>query len=129
MNPVSKTLGSTRPGKRRRSRRLRKKLRVGEFRELGFEMAVQVAQSLEPAADDAFWEAFIVECIEGRGLAYGGALTGYVTRAGRGSVSAQDREAVQAWLAGRPEVSTFELGPLDDVWYPSYAPPAEGTRP
>jgi uncharacterized protein len=103
---------------KRRSRRLRKKLRVGEFRELGFELAMHFHANLAASADNAFWNAFIVECIEARGLAYGGAATGYATRAGRGSVSEEDREAVRAWLAQRPEVSSFELGALEDARYP-----------
>lgn len=116
-----------RPGSLRRSRRLRKKLRVGEFRELGFELALQFAGDLTTAADDAFWHAFIVDCIERRGLVYGGATTGTVARAGRGSASPEDREAVRAWLAARAEVLRFELGPLDDVWYPAHTVPMEGT--
>lgn len=105
---------------------MRKKLRVGEFRELGFELALQLAGDLAAAADDAFWHAFIVDCIERCGLVYGGSTTGTVARAGRGSVSREDREAVRAWIAARPEVLRFQLGPLDDVWYPARAAPMEG---
>jgi uncharacterized protein len=119
---------TTAPGKRR-SRRLRKKLRTGEFRELGFELALQLDRDLAASADDAFWDAFIVECIEGLGLSYGGSTTGYITRAGRGSASAEDREAVRTWLAHRTELAGFELGPLDDVWYPANAAPMEPGKP
>ena len=99
----------------RRTRRLRKKLRIGEFREFGFELAMQ----LVPNADDEFWDDFIVECIERRGLSFGGADTGYLTRAGRGSVSPDDRLEVGEWLAQRVDVSAYELGPLEDVWHPA----------
>lgn len=119
---------TTVPGKRR-SRRLRKKLHTGEFRELGFELALHLDKDLAASADDAFWDAFIVECIEGRGLSYGGSTTGYITRAGRGSASAEDREAVRAWLAQRTELAGFALGPLDDVWYPVNAAPMEPAKP
>jgi uncharacterized protein YggL (DUF469 family) len=119
---------TTVPGKRR-SRRLRKKLHTGEFRELGFELALHLDRDLDASADDAFWDAFIVECIEGRGLSYGGSTTGYITRAGHGSASAEDREAVRAWLAQRTELAGFELGPLDDVWYPVNAAPVEPGNP
>jgi uncharacterized protein YggL (DUF469 family) len=114
---------------KRRSRRLRKKLHTGEFRELGFELALHLDRDLDASADDAFWDAFIVECIEGRGLSYGGSTTGYITRAGHGSASAEDREAVRAWLAQRTELAGFELGPLDDVWYPVNAVPVEPGNP
>lgn len=109
---------STLPGKRRRSRRLRKKLHLGEFREFGFALALQFQQALAGNAEDAFWHVFIVDFVEARGLSYGGASTGFITRTGRGSATAEDREALHAWLAQRPELTGFELGPLEDVWYP-----------
>lgn len=119
MNRASCNLDNNRPGTQRRSRRLRKKLHIGEFRELGFELALHLVPNLSAAADDAFWHAFIVECIEARGLSYGGASTGMVVRAGRGSVSVEDREVVRAWLAARSELLSSELGALEDVWYPA----------
>jgi uncharacterized protein YggL (DUF469 family) len=127
MNSVPPPPSDHRLRKRRRSRRLRKKLRIGEFRELGFEIALRLVPDLAAEEDDAFWQNFIVECIEARGLTYGGASTGTVARAGRGSVSAEDRKAVQAWLAARPELACVEVGPLDDVWYPAHAAPMEAS--
>jgi uncharacterized protein YggL (DUF469 family) len=50
-------------------KRLRKKKHVGEFREYGVEFAATV----KPGVDfDAFCDDFIDECIESRGLAFGG---------------------------------------------------------
>ena len=40
---------------RRLNRRQRKKLRVGEFQELVFEVRVQFRQPMDDAAHDAFW--------------------------------------------------------------------------
>lgn len=108
------------PGGKRRSRRLRKKLHVGEFREFGFELALRLDPALADREDAAFWNAFITECVERRGLSYGGASSGFVTRAGRGSVSAEDRDAMRAWIAQRPEIVACTFGPLDDVWYPGH---------
>ena len=49
--------------RRRLNRRQRKKLRVGDFQELVFEVRVQFHQPMEDAAHDAFLDGFI-EIIE-----------------------------------------------------------------
>jgi len=36
----------------------------------------------------------------------------------RGSVSAEQRALVEAWLKGRSELTEFTVSPLLDVWYP-----------
>ena len=36
----------------------------------------------------------------------------------RGSVSEEQRAAVEAWLKARPELTSVEVSPLLDVWYP-----------
>ena len=106
-----------RPPARRRSRRLQKKLHIGAFQELGFTVRLQLSEALTPQQQDHFWSAFINEAIEARGLAFGGGESGYVTRAGRGSATQEDRDAVAAWLAGRPGVVHVVVGLLDDAWY------------
>jgi uncharacterized protein YggL (DUF469 family) len=42
---------------------------------------------------------------------------GYIARAGRGSVSDDDRIAVEAWLRSRPEFESVLVGQLQDAWY------------
>ena len=59
---------------RRLNRRQRKKLHVGEFQELVFEVRVQFRQLMDDAAHDAFLDGFI-ELIESRQLAVGGMLS------------------------------------------------------
>lgn len=98
-----------------RSRRLRKKLHVDEFREDGFHLRV-VLRALSAAEADRFWDAFLAEAIEARGLTYGGGEEGFVA-ALRGSATEADRDAVRDWLAARPEVVSAAIGPLVDAWY------------
>ena len=105
-----------------RSRRLRKKLHVDEFREDGFHVRF-VLRALSATEADRFWDAFLAEAIEARGLTYGGGEQGFVA-ALRGSATEADREAVRVWLAARPEVASAEIGPLVDAWYDT--PPFAG---
>jgi uncharacterized protein YggL (DUF469 family) len=102
-----------------RSRRLRKKLCVDEFQELGFELNLNFREGLSDAELDAFVEAFLRDAIEGNGLGYvGDEDYGFVCLGRRGSVSAEQRAAVEAWLKGRSELSEATVSPLIDVWYP-----------
>ena len=62
-----------------RSRRLRKKLCVDEFRELGFEINLTYREGIESKAVDDFLEAFISEAMEANELGYiGGEDYGFV---------------------------------------------------
>lgn len=109
---------------RRLNRRRRKKLHVGEFQELVFEVRVQFRQPMDDAAHDAFLGGFI-ELIESRQLAVGGmggqlpltATDGVVSTWGRGSPTEEDRSAVVNWLLQRPEVASAAAGDLVDGWY------------
>jgi uncharacterized protein YggL (DUF469 family) len=105
------------PPKRQRSKRLRKKLRIEEFKEYGFAVSFRLSESLSPKARDDFWALFIGELIEKRGLAFGGNEEGYITKFGRGSATEEDRKAVSAWLTERSGVSRITVGPLEDAWY------------
>lgn len=105
-----------------RSRRLRKKLCVDEFQELGCELSLTYKEGLDLNALQDFLDAFIVEAIEGNGLGYvGGEDYGFVCLAKRGSVNEEQRTALEAWLKGRSELAEFNLSPLVDVWYPENA--------
>ena len=68
-------------------KRLRKKLHVGEFQELGFEVHFQVVDNLSHDAFDAVVDAFIIQAIAAHGLVCGGGGKNpewnvFVTRAG-----------------------------------------------
>lgn len=102
-----------------RSRRLRKKLCVDEFQELGFELNLDFKEDLSDEAIDAFLDAFLIEAMDGNKLDYvGGDDYGLVCTAGRGSVSEEQRAAVEAWLKGRSELTRVEVSPLLDAWHP-----------
>lgn len=107
----------------RLNRRQRKKLRVGEFQELAFELELVFKTPLDDAAYESFIYAFIDEA-EARGLllgAFGGKLpiarTDGLVSAQHGSVGAEDRTALVAWLEARPEVAQATAGELRDGWY------------
>lgn len=102
-----------------RSQRLRKKLCVDEFQELGFELNLDFKEELADEAIDAFLDAFLKEAMEANGLGYvGGDDFGLVCLQKRGSVSEEQRAAVEAWLKGRSELTEATVSPLIDVWYP-----------
>jgi hypothetical protein len=108
----------------RLNRRQRKKLRLGEFQELVFEIRVRFHQPLDEAAYDPFLDAFI-EFIESCQLAVGGLggrlplaeTDGIISAWGRGSPVEEDRQAILAWLHERPEVAFAEVGEFVDGWY------------
>lgn len=98
-------------------KRLRKKKRLGEFQELGFEVRTTLRPGLSETEIDAFLDR-VIAFVESRGLGYGGGDTSaFVSYLGRGSVTEQDREAFSAFLAGDAAVERYELGPLCDAWY------------
>ncbi|MDR0281451.1 MAG: YggL family protein [Paucimonas sp.] len=102
-----------------RSRRLRKKLCVDEFQELGFELNLAFKEDLSDEAIDAFLDAFLAEAMDANGLDYvGGEDFGLVCSAKRGSVTEEQRASVEAWLKGRNELTNIEISPLLDAWYP-----------
>jgi uncharacterized protein YggL (DUF469 family) len=105
------------PPARRRSKRLQKKLRIGEFKEHGFAVSFRLSESLSPKARDDFWSLLIGELIEKRGLAFGGGEEGFITKFGRGSATEEDRAAVSAWLKEQPGVERVVVGALEDAWY------------
>jgi uncharacterized protein YggL (DUF469 family) len=109
--------------KTRHNRRQRKKLHLGEFTELGFEVSARLASPLSDEGRDKLLDGFMGDCIEPLGLSFGGGLNddlgGYVTTAMRGRSASEDqRDKVRAWLSSRPEFLVVEVGPLTDAWRP-----------
>lgn len=103
--------------KKCRSRRLRKKLHVGEFQEMGFEFKTELKRPLSQEAEYDLLDCFLSELVEPRSLALGGPITsGYIAYFGRGSVTENDRDSIRAWLSSRPEIESVQVGQLKDVW-------------
>lgn len=101
-------------------KRLRKKLRLGEFRECGFEVSFRLADGLPDSHLDRFWDSFIGDAIEAHGLMCGGGCGRvwdvFVTRPGRRSATEDDRRDITAWLQRHPDVIEARIGPLIDAW-------------
>jgi len=108
---------------RKQNRRLRKKLHLGEFQQLGFEISITLKPNLGIDDLDRFLDEFILDAIEKNELAFGGGTDGgFITTWKRGSASEAHRAIVENWLRQRQEVISVTLGPLVDAWYPKAEP-------
>jgi len=105
----------------KRSNRLNKKLYVGEYAVLGFEVSFKFA-SIDEATFDTFF-ADIVEFVESRNLILGGASGSqcfviYVSSYARySSATEEDRRAFEQWLAERDFLIDANVAPLSDAYY------------
>lgn len=102
-------------------KRLRKKLRLREFREDCFELSFRIEPPHSPAEGDAFWDEFI-DMIEARRLSCGGGCgaAGWsivVQGESRRTVTDSDRQAIIDWLGRRERIVCVEASPLRDAWY------------
>jgi len=102
-------------------KRLRKKLRLEEFRELGFEVQFRLLDGWTEPELDRFWDVFIADAVEREGLICGGGCgrTWDITvmRPHRGSATEADRSKLSQWLAQHPGVRDARVGPLVDMWH------------
>lgn len=106
------------PPNKQRSRRLRKKLRVGEFQEFGFEYELKVKRELSEDEQTALMDRMVDELLVPRNLAAAGWVReGFVTAWLRGSATEDDRKAAQEWLSAQPEVAEATVSELKDAWY------------
>jgi len=105
------------PPKRPRSRRLRKKLHIGEFQQLGFEY--DLSWSVVPTIElqDQFLDALLEQLVKPRSLSLGGGLNCGFVSAHHGSVTGADRAAFEDWFHEWPCVDRVQVGPLRDAWY------------
>jgi uncharacterized protein YggL (DUF469 family) len=102
-------------------KRLRKKLYVGEFKELGFEVTATFKPGVDVDARNAFLER-LLESTAVEELAFSGGtsaagLDGFFTLDHRGSATEQHRERVRELLAKDPAIATPNVGPLVDAWH------------
>jgi len=93
-------------------------LHIAEFREEGFEIGFRFKSGLSTEHEVAILTKFIVEVIEARFLLFGGGDEGgFVTRAGRGSTTDSDREAIGSWLRSCASIEHVVVGKNQDAWY------------
>jgi uncharacterized protein YggL (DUF469 family) len=103
-----------------RSRRIRKKLRVDEFQELGFDVAWQLKEGINGEELDAFISKFFAEAIQPNELGFGGEgdtlWHGLICTQALGSCTEEHRTAVEKWLTANGATSVA-VSDLYDVWW------------
>jgi uncharacterized protein YggL (DUF469 family) len=99
-------------------KRLRKKLRCGEFTEYGFEIVI----TFDPRISDLnkLMDS-IIYLIESLGLFIGGSyselgFTGFVTKGPRKTCTENDRQAFKLKLQNLPNIQSIFVGKLEDAW-------------
>ncbi|KFZ39252.1 hypothetical protein HR45_02370 [Shewanella mangrovi] len=103
-----------------RSRRLRKKLRVDEFQELGFDVAWRFPDDIAEDEIDAQVDKFIEQVIEPRGLGFHGGghhvWDGIVATQRIGKCTDEDRQAVEDFWKSQ-QVLEVSVTDLYDIWW------------
>ena len=103
-----------------RTRRLRKKLRVDEYQELGFDIAFKLADDSDDVAIDTFINKFFTEAIEPNGLGFGGEgdtlWHGLICTQKLGKCTEEHRASVEKWL-NENGATTVAVSDLYDVWW------------
>ncbi len=106
------------------NRRLRKKLHLGEFQELGFTVSATCPPNWGESERDVAMNG-LLDAVGARGLIFGGGdsasgMDGHIGLATRGSATEADRDAILATLKSLGFVEV-EVAPLEDAWYPPEA--------
>ncbi|WP_298774820.1 50S ribosome-binding protein YggL [uncultured Shewanella sp.] len=103
-----------------RSRRLRKKLRVDEFQEFGFDITWTFDDSVSEEQIDLIVDQFVDDVIEPRKLGFHGGghkeWEGIIATQMIGQCTEDDRAAVTAFWADKA-VSNVEVSELYDIWW------------
>lgn len=104
----------------KRNRRIRKKLRVDEYQELGFEVSWNFAQGTTDEQIDTIVDGLINDVIEPNtlGFAGGGDLEweGIVCTQHIGKCTDEQRAAVKAYLESQ-KLENIEVTDLFDLWW------------
>ena len=103
-------------------RRLRKKKRLGEFRELGFTVQYRAGDCCSNVDIQELLWSFLTTALEPNGLAAGGGgdvvQDLFVTLdQRRGSTSDMHRECVAKWLRENPSIIAWRIGRYRDSWH------------
>ncbi|MEA1062319.1 YggL family protein [Erwinia sp. HR93] len=105
---------------KQRSRRLRKKMHIDEFKEVGFSVAWRFPEGTSEQQVDSALDAFINDVIEPNGLAYDGsgylAWEGLICTQQVGQCTEEHQALVRAWLENK-KLEEIRLSPLFDVWW------------
>lgn len=103
------------------NRRLRKKLHLGEFQELGFSVSAGCPPGWAEAERDRAMHGLLAT-VEAHGLIFGGGdsasgMDGHIGLAQRGSPTEADRQAITDCLNALGFVDV-QVSALEDAWYP-----------
>jgi len=101
-------------------KRLRKKLRKGEFKEFGFRIKFKIDPKLSiEKIDEITWD-FIIDAIEANDLMFGGGgsylYEGFCAKV-KGSATEDDIKNIEKWINGQSEILDYEIGELIDAWH------------
>lgn len=98
-------------------KRLRKKLRLREFQEMGFSVKYDLDAAMTEDKLSFFWVK-LIQMIEANHLMIGGGENDFfVATDSRRTATETDRATIQNWLQQQPEVSNITISPLVDAWY------------
>ncbi|RKS87220.1 hypothetical protein DES39_0439 [Orbus hercynius] len=103
-----------------RSRRLKKKLHIEEFKELGFTLSWSFSEGTDAATLDNVVDQFIREAVVPNGLAYEG--SGYLNWQGLvctqklGNCTEEHRKIVTDWLNNHG-LKDVKASQLVDIWW------------
>jgi uncharacterized protein YggL (DUF469 family) len=103
-------------------RRLRKKLRLAEFKQMAFEVRYRLKPGLTASEREALLDRFVLRAIEAKDLSCGGGggpegWEFFVCANGRRSSTDADRERVRDWLERQPDIRQVVVGRLQDAWH------------
>ena len=103
-----------------RSRRLRKKMHIEEFQEMGFSVAWRFPEGTAVETIDSEVDAFIDEVIEPNKLAFDGsgylAWEGLICKQEIGKCTEEQQAAVREWLEDR-KFEEVRVSELFDIWW------------
>lgn len=104
-----------------RSRRLRKKLHIGEFKEYGFSLDITFDKNkaLFDAALDSLLEFVEMNnwVIAGGGDSNSDIISGFVCKWSKGSLTEEDSLMIKRWLREQDWVLEFTVHKLQDAWH------------
>lgn len=103
-------------------KRLRKKKRVAEFQEFGFQTGFRFSDELDMMTINDLIDRFIENAIENNGLQFGGGgkfqWNGFVTLdKARGSTLEHHREAVKQWYIQESQILEYYVTSMIDAWH------------
>lgn len=104
------------------NKRLRKKYRIGEFKELSFTFSFNYKGDVDSNDCEIFLRQLIEECIEANGLDCDGHLTDEgcimsLCSMTKVTTSEAQRQSVKEWLDARNDVEVVNFTELEDKWY------------